>query len=275
MWWNKILRCPVCGAGVDKQGSSLFCDGQRRHCFDFAKEGYVNLASAKASGGGDDAALIRARTAFLSAGHYRPFADRICALLKEYLPGGTVVDAGCGEGYYSCCIAKSGFSVIGFDLSKNGIKHAAKTARGQENALFAVAGIFDLPIADASVDAVVSLFAPVCEAEFLRVLKPGGILLLAGAGPEHLFLLKKAIYDTPYKNELRADTPERMEKLCFERVSFDMALDAKALGDLFAMTPYFYRTSQSGLERLAALEQLTVNGEFDIALYRKPKEALV
>ncbi len=268
MWWNELLRCPVCGAGMIQEGRSLLCGGPRRHCFDMAKEGYVNLASSKASGGGDDAALIRARTAFLSAGHYAPFADRVCALLKEYAAGGVVVDAGCGEGYYTCRMADRGFSAFGIDLSKNGIRHAAKSAR-EKSAFFAVAGIFDLPVADASADAVVSLFAPVCESEFLRVLKPGGVLLLAGAGPEHLLSLKSVLYDTPYRNEPRADAPKQMTLLHEERLSFAMDLDAPALQALFAMTPYFYRTGPEGRTRLASLERLCVGAEMDISLYRK------
>ena len=270
MWWKNVLRCPVCGADMVQEGRSLFCGGARRHCFDIAKEGYVNLASAKASGGGDDAALIRARTEFLGAGHYAPFADRVCALLERYAKGGVVIDAGCGEGYYTCCMAKRGFWALGVDLSKNGVRHGAKlAAREQGNTLFTVGSVFDLPVADASADAVVSLFAPVAETEFLRVLKPGGVLLMAGAGPDHLFALKRALYDTPYRNEARADVPAHMEKLVEERLDFDMALDAASLRALFAMTPYFYRTSAQGIARLEALERLDVGAQMDLALYRK------
>ncbi|MBO5354843.1 MAG: methyltransferase domain-containing protein [Clostridia bacterium] len=270
MWYSQLLRCPVCKGHLVREGSSLFCDGARRHCFDLAKEGYVNLASSKAAGGGDDSVLIRARTAFLSGGHYAPFADRVCALLRGHVGGGAVVDAGCGEGYYAVCMAESGFRVLGLDLSKNGIKRAAKSAaRAHAEALFAVAGIFDLPVQDASADAVVSLFAPVCEEEFLRVLKPGGILLLAGAGPDHLYSLKKVLYDTPYQNEPRADAPTQMKEIATERLAFDMELDAAALQSLFAMTPYFYRTPEAGRARLAALASLTVGAQIDIALYQK------
>lgn len=271
MWWNDVLRCPVCGAAVRQEGRSLFCGGPRRHCFDLAKEGYVNLAPSAAAGGGDDAGLIRARTAFLSAGHYAPLAERICDILTARVPGGTVVDAGCGEGYYSCEMAANGLHVLGVDLSKNGIRHAAKNPVGRAgNALFAVAGIFTLPVADAAADAVVSLFAPVAEQEFLRVLKPGGILILAGAGPDHLLDLKRVLYDTPYQNQPRADAPTAMELLSEERLAFSMDLDAEALGALFAMTPYYYRTSKEGRERLAALERLQVGAEVDVAVYRKP-----
>ena len=270
MWWNDILRCPVCGEAVEVQGKSLFCKGARRHCFDFAKEGYVNLAPSAASGGGDDAGLIRSRTAFLSAGHYAPLADHICDILTAQVPDGVVVDAGCGEGYYSCQMAAKGLHVLGVDLSKNGIKHAAKMPEGRASeALFAVAGLFTLPVADASVDAVVSLFAPVAEEEFLRVLKPGGILLLAGAGPDHLLDLKRVLYDTPYQNQPRADAPASMEQLAAERLTLSMELDRDALGALFAMTPYFYRTSKEGRARLEACERLSVGAEVDILLYRK------
>ena len=270
MWWTNVLRCPVCGGEMQKEGRSLFCNGARRHCFDLAKEGYVNLASSAASGGGDDAGLIRARTAFLSAGHYAPLADRVCEILTAHVPGGTVVDAGCGEGYYSCTMAAHGLHVFGVDLSKNGIKHAARSARLVDgNAFFAVCGIFDLPLADASVDAVVSLFAPVAEQEFLRVLKPGGILVLAGAGEEHLMDLKRVLYDTPYPNKPRADAPQSMTLLEEQALRFTMPLEQKSLQALFAMTPYYYRTPRAGKQRLDALDTLAVRAAVDFSVWRK------
>lgn len=269
MWWADLMRCPVCGGNITREGNSLLCNGARRHCFDMAKEGYVNLAPARSSGGGDDAALIAARTAFLGGNHYAPIADRVCAILGEHVPGGTVVDAGCGEGYYTARMAESGLCAFGLDLSKRGIRHAAKSARS-DRAFFAVAGIFDLPVADNAADGIVSLFAPVCEEEFLRVLRPGGVALLVGAGPDHLLDLKRVLYDTPYQNESRADAPKQMELLLEDRLAFTMALDAPALQALFAMTPYYYRTSAEGRARLDALEGLTVGAEVDISLYRKP-----
>ena len=201
-WWEAHLICPVCGAALQKTDRSLGCLGVKRHCFDMAAEGYVNLAPPKAAGGGDDATLIAARTAFLSGGYYAPFADRITALLKTHIGSGTVADAGCGEGYYTNRIAAAGMPIYGFDLSKRGVRKGAKTAAvAGHQAFFAVASVFELPLADASVDAVISLFAPVAEREFLRVLKPGGVLLMAGAGAEHLLSLKSVLYETPRRNE--------------------------------------------------------------------------
>ena len=271
MHWEQLLKCPVCGGEMDFAEGVLFCKGARRHSFDMASAGYVNLASAKAAGGGDDAALIRARTAFLEKGGYARIADAVCDVLRDHAGGNaTVLDAGCGEGYYAAKMAERGYAVLGLDLSKRGITHAAKRARREElSAFFCVAGIFDLPLADASVDAVVSLFAPVAEEEFLRVLKPGGVLILVGAGEEHLFSLKRVLYDTPYLNEPRGDLPARMTRIAAERVRYTFAADNATLQELFSMTPYYYRTSPQGVARLAATDALDVDVDAQILVYRK------
>ena len=270
MLFRDVLRCPVCGAEVECDDKTLFCKGERRHSFDIAKEGYVNLADSRAAGGGDDAFLINARVAFLGREHYRPFCDKVIALLKEYTTGNTVLDAGCGEGYYTNHIAKAGFRVVGVDLSKRGVRAAAKAAKREGGgACFAVAGVFDLPLADASVDAVVSLFAPVAEAEFLRVLKPGGLLLVAGAGKDHLIDLKKVLYDDPRPNLTRADLPQNMKCVHEDKIDFQMALGGEDITNLFAMTPYYYRTSRESHQKLQNLSSLFCGAEMDIFLYQK------
>ena len=264
------MICPVCGQLLQQEGKSLACTGARRHCFDMASEGYVNLAPPRAAGGGDDGGLIAARTAFLEAEHYRPFADRVVSLMHAHCPAGVLVDAGCGEGYYTNHLAADGQRVFGFDLSKRGVRHGAKkAAREGLSAFYGVGSVFALPVADSSVDGVVSLFAPVAETEFLRVLRPGGILLMAGAGADHLLSLKRVLYDTPRPNEERGDLPKTMQLLHRETLRFDMSLNAKSVQDLFAMTPYAYRTAAEGLQRLAALEHLDCEAEMDIFVFQK------
>ena len=127
-FWQQCLRCPVCGAPVEKRQNSLFCQGARSHCFDFSAEGYLNLTNAKMSGGGDDAAMVAARTAFLGSGCYQPFADALIECLSLIPAHGVVVDAGCGEGYYTCRFAREGVAAIGFDLSKRAVRTAARAA---------------------------------------------------------------------------------------------------------------------------------------------------
>ena len=155
------LRCPVCGGGftLSENRKSLICEN--RHCYDIAKSGYVNFCG---SHGGDSKEAVAARREFLALGYYRGVADQICALLKQYSPGKAVADLGCGEGYYGDLIASQGFDLLGFDLSKPAIEAAAK--RKNENAFFSVAGIFDLPLKDGSVDAITNIFAPCAEKEY-------------------------------------------------------------------------------------------------------------
>ena len=271
---SNLLICPVCKAplSVDETGKSLYCTGARRHCFDIAAKGYVNLAPNH-SGGGDSKEAVRSRSAFLRKGYYRPFADKLCEVISEYVKEGTVIDAGCGEGYYTSLAAqKCGVDILGFDLSKWGAESGASYAKreGIDNAAFAVASIYEMPVSSGCADAVINLFAPCAEQEFLRVLKPGGILIVVGAGEDHLFGLKKAVYDQPYKNDPRNDLPSTMEHVASHKVRFEIELsDKEDRMNLFAMTPYFYRTSRKDFEKLENAEGLVTEVEFDIEVYRK------
>ncbi len=269
---EQLLRCPVCGAGMTDDGHSLRCGGERVHCFDISAAGYVNLAPSSQSGGGDSKTLVAARTAFLASGAYGKFCDAVCNILKREVTGGVVIDAGCGEGYYSLAAARAtGGSVCGFDLSKAAVTSAAKAA-GREgiDASFFVGGIFDLPLRDGCADAVINLFAPCAPQEFFRVLRPSGILLVACAGEHHLEGLKGVLYDNVILNKPRADLPQDIKPIYTENVRYDIKVDSPELIEaLFSMTPYYYRTSPERAERLRSLNSLETTVEFDIFVYRK------
>ena len=272
--YTDVLRCPVCGGALSgsENGKSLLCNGAKRHCFDISAKGYVNLALNQ-SGSGDSKEAVRSRTAFLNKGFYRPFADELLKALKKYTSGGVLVDAGCGEGYYTSIMAEEGnFRAIGFDLSKPAIESAAASAsrNGSLNAAYGVAGIFSMPLKDGCADAVINLFAPCAEKEFCRVLKDDGMLIVAGAGEDHLFDFKSVLYETPYKNRIREDLPVVMKKLDGIKVRFDITLDTyEDKMNLFAMTPYYYRTSREDAEKLKADSPITTEVEFDIDIYSK------
>ena len=267
------LRCPCCNSEMtlENDGKSLKCSAPKRHCFDFASSGYVNISSSH--GGGDSKEAVRSRTRFLDSGHYKPISDAMRGILSRCVPqGGLIVDAGCGEGYYSCRVSGAGYSVCEFDLSKVAADQAAKRARreGLSNTLFGVASVFELPMADSSADAVMNIFAPCAEREYCRILKDGGILAVAYAGPEHLMGLKKKLYDRVYTNEERSDMPKDMKLLEEIRVRYDITLSgAEQITDLFAMTPYYWRTSQSDKDKLLGLDSLTTEADVIIAVYKK------
>lgn len=275
------LRCPICKAtfslrgGETDQGSiSLVCSGTRRHCYDLSSSGYANFMPPGHTDGGDAKAAVRARTDFLNAGLYQAAAEKLEKVLQKYLPKekGVVLDAGCGEGYYTCLLAKHGYSCVGFDLSKAAVDASAKRiARAEEgDAFFGVGSVFELPVADASCAAIVNIFAPCAEDEFFRVLSSGGILLVAYAGPCHLMGLKQALYETVKKNDERADLPKTMELIEEVQVKYSIAVEGQEqIQNLFAMTPYYWRTSPSDSEKLKGLERLETEVDMIFGVYRK------
>lgn len=268
----ELLKCPCCGNGMHMRDNSLLCNAPKSHCYDRASEGYIHMLPTH-SAGGDSLAAVRSRTAFLDTDAYLPIAKAICELLHKHIrQGSVVVDAGCGEGYYSCRIAKSGFSVIGLDLSKSGIRAAAKRAKREtcENTLFLVGNLFSMPLLDASADALVNIFAPCVESEFLRILKPEGFLTVVYAGPKHLMGMKRAIYKEVYENEVRADMPAHMTLVDQASVTYTISLSGnESIQNLFAMTPYYWRTGMADREKLLHLDALETEIDIGIDLYQK------
>lgn len=272
---NDILTCPVCRCPLKREGNSFFCNGEKRHCFDVSASGHANLCPGRATGG-DDKSLVRSRKQFLSRGYYKPISDKVCELLGELSGRSFVIDAGCGEGYYTNNIARAtGAHTYGFDLSKEAIISASKSAKreGISNASFFVGGIYDLPVCNGGADAVTSIFAPCSESEFSRILKDGGKLIVVASGRNHLYGLKKAVYDSVHINEIRADLPKEMTLLEKHTVLYKIDLpDSQSIRELFSMTPYYYRTSERDMQKLLALESLTTEVEADIFVYRKEVE---
>ncbi len=266
----KLLRCPVCGASMcqSDDGKVCRCTGQRTHCFDVARSGHLHLGGPHA-GDGDGKDAVAARRAFLDAGYYQPLSDAINAIL-DCIDAKTVLDAGCGEGYYTNHMAVDR-DVLGIDLSRAGVEMAAKRQKAmQTRAGFAVASIFSLPVLDGTMDAVVNIFAPCAEEEFSRVLKSGGHLLLVGAGEHHLMGLKRAIYDNAYENAGRADLPQQMRLCEHTSCRYEITVEGyDAIEALFSMTPYYWRTSRADHAKLDGLERLTTELDFDLFLFEK------
>lgn len=270
-----MLLCPVCSKPLFREERRYLCPEQ--HSFDLSKEGYVHLLTANrmhSKAPGDDKGMAAARNRFLSGEYYAPLREKLQELAIKYTTEApAVLDSGCGEGYYTAGIARvladegRRATVTGIDISKFSLRWAAKRSKEVE---FAVASAYHLPVAGESIDLLVNCFSPLGLEEFRRVLKPGGVFLYVVPARRHLWQLKEVLYERPYEN-----TEERIEYEGFQyeevvQVREGIRLpDTQAMLDLFQMTPYYWRTPKSGLERLKTLDTLETEIAFDIHVLRK------
>lgn len=276
---NSFL-CPTCGARLQKQEKLYRCGNG--HCIDRAKSGYVNLLMANEKHSpmpGDNKLMVDARRSFLEKGYYRPLLDELCGLVQSRLPerGGLILDAGCGEGYYTAGLAQAVASshpeagIMGIDISKLAVDKAAKRCKTVD---FAVASVFRLPVESASCDMALNLFAPFYQPELQRVLKSAGVFVMVIPGERHLWELKQAIYERPYLNEVKDFYIEGFQLLEHRHLEREITLTEQAdIAHLFQMTPYYYKTAQQDYERLFALNSLTTRIEFELLVYRQDKAA--
>lgn len=265
--------CPVCNNSLALNDNTYKC--KNNHCFDLSRKGYVNLFQGKGSKvHGDDKVMIKARTRFLDGGFYEDFRSEVCRLSVKYSPAECrVIDCGCGECYYTAEIYKklcdSGKSpeIMGIDISKEAVSAGARRCKDLK---LAVGSVFHLPCKSEEFDLLVTLFAPFCKEEYQRVLKKNGHLIMAIPLENHLWELKQAIYEKPYKNQVGSfeiDGFELVEKSEIKKV-IELTSNEQIL-DLFSMTPYYYKTSHSDREKLDGLERLTLQTEFMVLCYKK------
>jgi 23S rRNA (guanine745-N1)-methyltransferase len=261
---NALLLCPVCREALTRGERTFTCP--RGHAYDIAREGYVNLMAGKPPAVGDNREMIAARRRTLDSGVYAPLREALCRAVEDG-PHGVLLDAGCGEGYYTEEMARHFAATVGIDISKEALRLCARRLLA---ATVAVASAYHLPIASDSVSTVSAVFAPLATEEFARVLAPRGRLVLAVPGPRHLFAMKRVLYDTPYENEVQSTALAGFSLLDVTPVTFPFTLPTQgAIADLFTMTPYYYRTPKAGRDRLAALPSLDLEADFRVLVYEK------
>ncbi len=258
-------RCPVCKKTLKKINRTLVCDN--RHSFDLAKSGYVNLCRNFKPTQGDNKEMVASRTAFLEKDYYRSLKDELVSIVSKLNPE-VLFECACGQGYYTRQLkAATTGEVHAFDLSKEAILYASKK---DKESSYVIASIFDLPVFDESADLITVVFAPTAIEEFHRVLKKEGLLITVGPGADHLFEMKAAVYDEPYKNQ---DAPAVLSgfELVEQRFVKDVihVASKEEILALFMMTPYTYKTSEKDMEKLKALDELETQIHFSICIYRK------
>ncbi|WP_104103587.1 putative RNA methyltransferase [Arthrobacter sp. 08Y14] len=273
-----LLLCPVCrgplsSAGTD-QGHSLTCPGGHR--YDAARQGYFNLLTGSGTKfAADTAEMVQARVDFLAAAHYRPMAQELARMVADAVPGArTVLDAGAGTGYYLGTVSQAlpGTAAVALDISKFALRRAARALPA------ATCLVWDvwrpLPLGDASVDAVLNVFAPRNVPEFRRVLAGNGILAVVTPQPEHLQEIRSlaGMLDIGDEKETRvaAAVKDHFRAEQTRHCTYSMDLSAADIRNVALMGPSARHLDRDLLRNnLAELpESIPVTASFSLQLFR-------
>ncbi len=186
-----MLLCAVrdCHLPLVRDGRRLLC--ARGHSFDVARSGYINLLQPqerRSKHPGDSVAAVASRRAL----HDRCLTAPLLQAIEEFVafsPGDIVLDAGCGDGFYLGSLARrTGFAGHGIDISIPAVDAAARRYPECEW-IVANADRF-VPYVDRAFSVVMSITARMNPAEFHRVLRPHGRLLVGLPAPDDLVELR-------------------------------------------------------------------------------------
>ncbi len=269
--------CPLCEKLLlpHMSGKEYFCENN--HHFDLAKEGYLNLLPVQAKGSkdpGDNREMIRARNSFLEAGYYDPLAKVLVETIGSLRKNNqkmTLLDLGCGEGYYSRQIERRyrknvQVELHGLDIAKNAIRAAAKK---QANAKFIVASSNKPPYPDQYFDLVFRIYAPSNGQQLKRIIKPDGALLIATPGPRHLWQLKELIYKKVNEHSQAPNFPEGFELMSSQRINYKITPDQDERMALLQMTPFAWHADENIQKRIHDLTDLEIETDFVVTLLKK------
>lgn len=270
-----ILICPVCRLELIKQDKILACD--KGHHFDMSKYGYVNLlmsGRSKLKRHGDDKLMLISRSEFLDKGYYDILLNALINIISKHIRDDiNILDAGCGEGFYTANIMKYldkqniNYKITGIDISKDALKLSNKR---NKKINLVVSSIADIPIRDTSLDIILNIFAPVSAQEYYRALKSGAILIKVIPLEKHLWELKAKIYDKPYENKLDSLEIDGLELIQKDEIKQNISIDNNEdIINLFKMTPYYYKTKKDDQDKINTLKSLVVRLEFLILQYKK------
>ena len=233
------LICPICGSKLNTFDKSLVCAGH--HCFDIARQGYVNLLTVQQKHSlhpGDTREQVLSRRAFLEAGYYAPITEALIAVAKELTvnsneirPSGELLDVGCGEGYYSARLAGAlGMRLTGMDISREAVRCAAGKYK---NGLWLCATASHIPVED------------------------------------HLLGLKSIIYD--HLIEKPKDTVPDVPGFTLVKsvpIRFTFTVEGEQVENLLSMTPHVFRIGKDGAQRLRETRSLTDTASCVLNVFR-------
>jgi 23S rRNA (guanine745-N1)-methyltransferase len=180
-----LLACPVCREDLTLDDHRLACSGG--HSFDVARSGYVNLANAPEPASADTPDMLRARMRVLAGDLFAPLTGALAGLTATR---SVILDVGAGTGHHLAGCLRAGGVGLAVDVSRSAARLAA---RAHPRIASVAADVWrGLPVRSGVIDAVLCVFAPRNLAEFRRVLRPDGRLIVVTPGERHLAGLRDA-----------------------------------------------------------------------------------
>lgn len=268
------MICPICKKSLILNEKTYRCENN--HCFDKAKQGYVNLFMGSSVKSGDDKQMILARKEFLEKNYYKNISDQLNNLVLGISDENmNIVDCGCGEGYYTSNLKKyldkniEKLSIYGFDISKPAIIEASKSYK---NINFFVATISNIPLEDISIDLGVLMFTKNYPDDLQRIIKDDGKIIVVSSGENHLLEMRKIIFDDV---RIEAYDPNVDLNNYFEKIDrLNLNYQVEIIGNrdiinLFNMTPYKWKTKKEKFQELKSYDRLEITVDINFDIFRK------
>lgn len=258
------FACPICQENLTLLETNFKCCN--RHSFDLAKFGYVNLAPQIKQSANYNKENFQNRQQILETGFYQAILDAVSDLLASSKTTTTILDIGCGEGFYSRKLQESHSekTFYAFDISKDSVQIAAKSEPNWAVNWF-VGDLARLPIKDANMDILLDIFSPANYGEFRRVLSKDGILIKVIPTENHLKEIRQRVQDQltnkEYSNQdIKEHFQEHFTILSSQTASLTKTITAEQLQALLSMTPLLFHVDQSKID-WSQLTEITIEAE--------------
>lgn len=267
---SQIYFCPLCQTPLSDETHRLICSNN--HSFDKAKEGYVNLLpvqNKKSKDPGDNKDMVIARREFLARGYYDFLREAMCQKICEVAGENTLLDVGCGEGFYTHKFNECAnvVSTYGLDISKPAVKYAAKRFK---DCYFSVASSSNAPFENNAFDIITSVFSPLFDKELARLNNNNGTLIVASPGSNHLTELKALIYKEVNPHQA-VETPDGFELVNHNLHTEVVELELEALTELIKMTPFAWKFRPEHWQSLTQKVPFKVTLSFYVSVFKKVK----
>lgn len=266
---QSLLQCPMCKEDIHVVNNQCVCSN--KHTFDVAKKGYVNFALAK----GDpfyNTSLFLSRKKMLHYGLFDELIHQTFLQVKKYSANcRSLMDVGCGEGYYLNRVVEKLHDeidfVVGVDLSKDAISLATSES---QNINWFVADLTNIPCKDESMDVILNVFTPANYNEFYRVLKEDGLLIKIVPFKSHFIELRQALNIKEYDYEnialIESVLSEKFDVISKEFSTSTIATSKDMSSDLINMSPL----SRQSKHVDAVVDHITVDAIMYTCRKKKP-----